>query len=265
MRASALARCHRRCSVAVVFIRVSWRSVAGNVAVVVRCCCCCRAAVSSCHHGDGHASGPISVPDCECRAFQGRRGGACVHTRQVDLLTAGFKAAPPPRAVTSHANANGSHRPALTHMMNSVTTAIGIPCCPGLQRSSLPKSACRLQNDRASLSNITRSVLCTAIGCLIRTQLNIFDLHNRSLLDDPGGFFFFNQSWLRIHEKWRQGARKHTFYSCKREMIQNTLIPETHRREEVVTGNCSEKGRTLSKHTWQVIIWSTCPSQANFN
>lgn len=176
-----------------------------------------------------------------------------------------LKRLPPPRAVTSHANANGSHRPALTRMMNSVTTAIGIPCCPGLQRSSLPKSACRLQNDRASLSNITRSVLCTAIGCLIRTQLNIFDLHNRSLLDDPGGFFFFNQSWLRIREKWRQGARKHTFYSCKREMIQNTLIPETHRREEVVPGNCSEKGRTLSKHTWQVIIWSTCPSQANFN
>lgn len=130
MRASELARCHCCCSIAVRL--VSWRSVVGNVAVVVRCCCRCRAVVSSCHHGDGHASALISVPDCECSAFQGRSGRLCVHTQQVDLLTPGFKAAPPP-IVTSHVNANGSHRPAPTRMMDSVTTATGIPCCLGLQ------------------------------------------------------------------------------------------------------------------------------------
>lgn len=127
----------------------------GNVAVVVRCCCPCRAVVSSCHHGDGHASAPISVPDCECNAFQGRSVRVCVQTQQVDLLTQGFEAAPP--ALTSHVNANGSHRPTLTRMMDSITMAIGIPCCPGLQRSSIPKRASFLKGRRAFLLNITRS------------------------------------------------------------------------------------------------------------
>ena len=151
-----------------------------------------------------------------------------------------------PPAVTSHANAKVSHRPALTRMMNSVTTAIGIPCCPGLQRSSLPKSAYRLNNDRASLSNITRSVLCIAIGCLIRTQLNIFDLHNRSLLDDLGDFFLPNLR-IQTQNSWevKTGLMQTHFLQLLwlAEMIQNTLISETHRREEVVPGNCWEKGR----------------------
>lgn len=132
--------------------------------------------MSSCHHGDGHASAPISVPDCECSAFQGRSGRVCVHTQQVDLLTLGFKAAPP--IVTSHVNANGSHWPTLTGRMDSVTMAIGIPCCPGLQRSCIPKSAYCWKDHRASLPNITRSDgLCTTSGCLIKTQQNVFDLH----------------------------------------------------------------------------------------
>lgn len=151
-------------------VLVSWRSVVGNVAVVVRCCCRCRAVVSSCHHGDGHASALISVPDCECTAFQGRSGGLCVHTQQVDLLTPGFKAAPP--IVTSHVNANGSHRPGLTRMMDSVNTVIGIPRCLGLQ------GAYSRKNDRASLPNVTRTeATLYSRRALIKTQQNIFDLH----------------------------------------------------------------------------------------
>lgn len=87
-----------------------------------------------------------------------------------------------PPLVTSHVNANSSHRPALTRMMDSVTTAIsklaGIPCCPGLQRSSIPKSAYCGKDHRTSLPNITRSGhLWTPAGCLIKIHQNILDLH----------------------------------------------------------------------------------------
>ena len=173
-----------------------------------------------------------------------------------------------PPAVTSHANAKVSHRPALTRMMNSVTTAIGIPCCPGLQRSSLPKSAYRLNNDRASLSNITRSVLCTAIGCLIRTQLNIFDLHNRSLLDDLGDFFFTkpqnsDSEFMRSEDRAHANTLSTVVMAC-RDDSKHFDFWDTQKRRSC-PWELLGKGQTLSKHTWQVTGWTTCPSQANFN
>lgn len=153
--------------------------------------------MSSCHHGDGHASALISVPDCECTAFQGRSGGLCVHTQQVDLLTPGFKAAPP--IVTSHVNANGSHRPGLTRMMDSVNTVIGIPRCLGLQ------GAYSRKNDRASLPNVTRTVATLySRRALIKTQQNIFDLHVLGILKEVHPFSKFTQT---THTQFTQRVR----------------------------------------------------------
>lgn len=107
----------------------------------------------------------------------------CTYT--ADLLTLGFKAAPPP-FMTSHINANGSHRPRLTCMMDSITMAIGLPCCPGLHRYSIPKGAYCGKDHRASLPNTTRSGrLLTTSGCLLKTQQNVFVLHVLGLTINP--------------------------------------------------------------------------------
>ena len=157
--------------------------------------------MSSCHHGDGHASALILEPECECSAFQGRSERQCVDTQWVDLLTPDFKTTPP--IVTSHVNANSSHRLILTCMMDSLTKVTGIPPFLGLH------GAYCLKNDTASLPNVQPSDTYT------QGQQAIADLHVLGVTTKVQTLnqLYTNHNHTRIQRAHKQTHKTHTLSS----------------------------------------------------